>query len=660
MCSRKVRLADLKVAELKQELEERELETTGKKQVLQERLADGLIQEGEDPETFLFEVPGGDLSLVMNKLEENARSLEEKFLENTEGLKKELCGVAKFLEERMGTVETEIDKIREQMNTEVDKIKETISKLEKRINSAPSTEMVNENAMLDSSLNLDKVQEGIKDVKVISEIGKLSMKPPQFDGKTPWKNYRRQFEAAAKANGWNAGERAVALTLALRGEATNILQTLTAQEQEDYDQLIKHLELRYGQAHLEHFYKYVYGRRFLLRTDHAALKWLLQFKNPEGQVARWIERLQEFDFEIEHRAGTSHKNADALSRRPCPDDCSHCRRAEEKEATLCRTAAMDDNWNDSKIQKDQERDPDLGLVVSWKKGNHGRKSQVTRRLPILVEEDPAKVRQRFYWARKCAEIHDGVAGGHLGVTKTLQKVRQRFYWANCQADVQDWCRKCAVCAASNGPRIRPKAPMRQYNVGSPFERIAIDIAGPFPVSDHGNKYILVAMDYFSKWAEAYALPNQEAITVADVLVKEWICRFGIPMELHSDQGRNFESNLFQEICLLLNIRKTRTTALHPQSDGMVERMNRTINRHLSKVVSDHQRDWDQYLHLFLMAYRSAVHESTGQTPASIIMGRELRLPCDLKFGIPPGQDTAGEDYVSKLRQRMDDIHERVG
>ncbi|KAG5886775.1 hypothetical protein JTB14_032266 [Gonioctena quinquepunctata] len=329
-------LADLKVAELKQELEERELETTGKKQVLQERLAEGLIQEGEDPETFLFEVPGGDLSLVMNKLEENARnleeklgenarnleekleensrnleeklqensinleeklsrnleekllensrSLEEKFLENTEGLKKELCGVANFLEERMGTVETEIDKIREQMNTEVDKIKdgveaemdkmkeiisdeikdgieaemdkikETISKLEKQINSASSTEMVNENAMLDLSLNLDKVQEGIKDVKINSEIGKLSMKPPQFDGKTPWANYRRQFEAAAKANGWNAGERAVALTLALRGEATNILQTLTAQEQEDYDQLIKHLELRYGHANLEHVY----------------------------------------------------------------------------------------------------------------------------------------------------------------------------------------------------------------------------------------------------------------------------------------------------------------------------------------------------------------------------------------------------------------------
>ncbi|KAJ8936894.1 hypothetical protein NQ318_010921 [Aromia moschata] len=113
----------------------------------------------------------------------------------------------------------------------------------------------------------------------------------------------------------------------------------------------------------------------------------------------------------------------------------------------------------------------------------------------------------------------------------------------------------------------------------------------------------------------------------------------------------------ENVCRTLDIRKTRTTALHPQSDGMVERMNRTINRYLSKVVSDHQRDWDQFFHLFLLAYRSSVHETTGQTPASIVMGRELRLPCDLKFGCTPGDDVAGE--VSTLRQRMDDIHERV-
>ncbi|KAJ8983250.1 hypothetical protein NQ317_008860 [Molorchus minor] len=133
------------------------------------------------------------------------------------------------------------------------------------------------------------------------------------------------------------------------------------------------------------------------------------------------------------------------------------------------------------------------------------------------------------------EIHGGASGGHLGVTRTLAKLRERFYWVNATKDVKVWCRKCVECAASNGPQRRKKAPMRQYNVGSPFERIAIDVAGPFPESNDGNKYIVVVMDYFSKWVEAYALPNQEASTIADVLVKEWICRFGVPLELHSDQ-----------------------------------------------------------------------------------------------------------------------------
>jgi len=174
--------------------------------------------------------------------------------------------------------------------------------------------------------------------------------------------------------------------------------------------------------------------------------------------------------------------------------------------------------------------------------------------------------------------------------------------------------------------------MKQYNVGLPFERLAIDVAGPFPETNRGNKYILVAIDYFSKWPEMFAISNQEASTVADILVKNVFSRFGVPLELRSDQGRNFESKL----CDLLCIRKTRTKPLHPHSDGMVERFNKTIEQHLSKVVDQHQKEWDQHILLFLMAYRAAVHNSTGQSPSKVLLGRELRLPSDVVFGAPTG------------------------
>ena len=111
-----------------------------------------------------------------------------------------------------------------------------------------------------------------------------------------------------------------------------------------------------------------------------------------------------------------------------------------------------------------------------------------------------------------------------------------------------------------------------------MERIAIDIVGPLSITTQGNCYICVVMDYFTKWPEAYALPNHEVETVAEVLVNQFFTRFGVLGELHSDQGRQFEFQVFQECCQLLSQRKTRTTPLQPQSDGMVERFNRTLTQ----------------------------------------------------------------------------------
>jgi hypothetical protein len=197
--------------------------------------------------------------------------------------------------------------------------------------------------------------------------------------------------------------------------------------------------------------------------------------------------------------------------------------------------------------------------------------------------------------------------------------------------------------------------MHQYNVGAPFERIAINVAGRFPRSDQGNRYILIAIDYFTKWPEVYAITNHEASTVAEALVTNFFCRFSTPRELQSDQGCKFESRLLQEVLQRLGVSKTRTTPLHPQY-GMVERYIKTVEEHLRKVVASHQREWDARLPIFLLAYRASTHDTLGLTPASLMFGGELQLPCDPLFGTPPDKERPTIDHAADLVDHLRDIH----
>ena len=127
------------------------------------------------------------------------------------------------------------------------------------------------------------------------------------------------------------------------------------------------------------------------------------------------------------------------------------------------------------------------------------------------------------------------------------------------------------------------------------------------------------------------MPNMEACTVAKLLAEEIFCRFGVSQTIHSDQGRQFESNLFKEMCKLLGIHKTRTTPYHPQSDGMVERFNRTLATMLTAYVDSNHRDWDDQLPYVMMAYRSSEHETTGMSPNILMLGRAVSTPLDLMF-----------------------------
>ena len=230
------------------------------------------------------------------------------------------------------------------------------------------------------------------------------------------------------------------------------------------------------------------------------------------------------------------------------------------------------------------------------------------------------------------QLHNTKTAGHLGRERTLRAVRSRFYWPGLRGDVIRWCKQCEMCARGKpGPGLG-RAPLQHRRSGAPFERIAIDILGPLNQSYNGNEYIMVVGDYFTKWTEAFALPDHRAQTVADKLMTEVISRFGTPAYIHTDQGREFESRLFAELCEKLSITKTRTTPYRPQSDGMIERFNRTILQMLSMFVDEYKRDWDDLLPYLLMAYRSTEHESTGFSPFRLMFGREITLPVELIVG----------------------------
>ncbi|CAC5382458.1 unnamed protein product [Mytilus coruscus] len=199
------------------------------------------------------------------------------------------------------------------------------------------------------------------------------------------------------------------------------------------------------------------------------------------------------------------------------------------------------------------------------------------------------------------QVHNTVTGGHLGVRKTLSKIKQRYFWYKMRQDVKFWCTKCDICASKKAPCKKPKAPMKQYLVCAPWERMAIDILGPLPCSVNNNRYLMVVQDYFSKWTEAIPIPDTEAVTVANKFVERIVTIFGVPLSIHSDQGSNFESHVFKEMCNILGIHKTRTTPFRPKSDGMVEKSNSTIETMLSAFVSKHQRDWDEYIYLLMLA-----------------------------------------------------------
>ena len=454
-----------------------------------------------------------------------------------------------------------------------------------------------------------------------------------------------------------------------------------------------------------HYKHYLIGRKFLLRTDHGALTWLFKFKAPEGQVARWLEALSTYDFDIVHRAGKLHGNGDGMSRRPCPDSCPTCKRGElREEAEIRRTYKRTTmkvkgrtartrekarrgrgeehrtEWM-KRIKKAQEEDRRLQLFSRWgQKPDWQTVANEEIEVKMMWSRWP-QIKKRgevwFYnWREQgqdqwkvivpeslreevMKEHHDGNTAGHLGIRKTIERIEKSpYYWPSMRKRVTAWVMNCDVCQRTKPDIRKQRAPMGRCMTGAPLERVAIDVMGPLPETVRGNKYIVVIGDYFTKWMEAYATPNHRAETIAKVVVEGFISRFGIPSTIHTDQGRDFESNLFRDMCKRMEIEKTRTTPWHPQSDGMVERFNRTLETMLRQTIQTNQSDWDLQAPICCMAYRASVHETTKQTPNMLMLGRELPMPSHLQVQCPDGKPAKPDvhTYVQDMEERIQASH----
>ena len=251
-------------------------------------------------------------------------------------------------------------------------------------------------------------------------------------------------------------------------------------------------------------------------------------------------------------------------------------------------------------------------------------------------------------------VHEGANGGHMGRRRTRFQVQRRAYWPGWTDTVVHVLRKCVQCATYHRGKAPKQTPLRPFLAGEPWEVISIDITGPHPRSRRGHEYILTIVDHFTKWAEAFPIRNHTATTVARILFDNVFSRMGMPVRCLSDQGAEFESRLFQQLCALMGIDKIRTTPYHPSTNAVVERFHRTLNSMLAKVVDTNQRDWCEHLPTVMAAYRASVHESTQFTPNRLMFGRENRMPVDVVLGNDLFESEAMpvDDYAEEIAKRQ--------
>ncbi len=425
-------------------------------------------------------------------------------------------------------------------------------------------------------------------------------------------------------------------------------------------QLIKHeknyspflLEMDAVVWAMEYYQEHLRGRRFILYTDHKPLETL-------GTLhTKTMNRLQlammDFDFEIRYKKG-SEMPADFLSR--------SYNESNDISATVNALSALDVDW-----VHEQEKDNLSTLIkesinkewtyrfpmLEWyKKAENLAKIAILRNNVIWIKKDGKRLIYVPYAMRKTLlfAVHGDLLTGHDGVQKCKQRLQECYFWLNMDEDILAHTKECLKCQATKSNKFlktTPLQPMPQCSL--PNQRIHMDLFGPCKTSDMGNKYILTITDAFTKYTEIVAIPNKEAVTVADAVFTKWICRYGCPSIIHTDGGKEFINKIAAELYKKLDIKTTHTAPAHPQCNSQAEVFNKSLAKFLKNVVDETTLNWEWYLAPLMFCYNTSYHTTTRSTPFELTYGMKPRLP---SLPIPELQRISyGEGFVSERLQLL--------
>jgi len=235
-----------------------------------------------------------------------------------------------------------------------------------------------------------------------------------------------------------------------------------------------------------------------------------------------------------------------------------------------------------------------------------------------------KVIRRYEWEAVMYMMHDHPTSAHFGVKATYNKVKEKYNWKGMLKDIETYVKSCDQCQRRGKPQ--GKNELHPIRVKEPFYQIGIDIVGPLPITNRGNKYIVVAIDYFTKWPEARAIPEATGSEVSKFIYEDIICRHGCPQKILTDRGSHFNNQLIEGLTNKFKIKHNLSTPYHPKTNGLVERLNGTIGTALAKLKKD--ENWDENIPSVLFAYRIKIQDSSKVKPFYLVYGREARQPID--------------------------------